>query len=163
MDLKGEINPFVRQLARRTKTAPDWSLLANLASDQRRDDLAIHVAKKALRVGVVLSRLGYPDLRLALKNRPDPAFVKAVVRQESAFDPKAISHAGARGLMQLMPKTAYRVAQRSTLRTTIAAHERSEIQRYYWARLSFAIVGGLRGFILALSAYNAGPAGETLA
>ena len=160
MDLKGEINPFVRQLARGMKTAPDWTLLADLARDQRRDDLAIHVAKKALGLGVVLSRLGYPDLRLPLKSRPDPALVKAVVRQESAFDPKAISHAGARGLMQLMPKTAYRVAQRLNIRYSRSRLTRDPkynvtIGRAYLSQL-LEDYGGSP--ILALSAYNAGPA-----
>ena len=156
--LRDEIDPFVRQLARSAKSANDWTLVADLARKQRRDDLAIHVAKKALRDGVVLSRLGYPDLRLAL-NQPDPAFVKAVVRQESAFDPKAISHAGARGLMQLMPKTAHRVAQRlsipySRARLTADPTYNVRIGRAYLLKLLEDYEGSP---ILALSAYNAGP------
>ena len=40
----------------------------------------------------------------------DRALIWAFVRQESAFDPRATSHAGARGLMQLMPSTANYIA-----------------------------------------------------
>lgn len=42
----------------------------------------------------------------------DPALVHAVIRQESRFDLSAVSHSGARGLMQIMPKTAHYVAQK---------------------------------------------------
>ncbi len=42
----------------------------------------------------------------ALKYRMDPALVRAVVRAESDYDPRAVSSAGALGLMQLMPGTA---------------------------------------------------------
>ncbi|GHA09099.1 hypothetical protein GCM10008090_18800 [Arenicella chitinivorans] len=45
-------------------------------------------------------------VNVALKYDLEPSFVKAVIHVESAFDPAAISHAGAMGLMQLMPATA---------------------------------------------------------
>ena len=93
MNLKGEVDPFVRQLARKAATPKEHALIADLAADIQRQDLAIHVAKRALRDGLVLSRLGYPELGLPLKKVPDPAFVQALVRQESAFDPRAISRA----------------------------------------------------------------------
>lgn len=54
----------------------------------------------------------YPSMPWAPKGgfEIDRALVKAFVRQESRFDPKAISHSGAVGLMQLMPTTASYVA-----------------------------------------------------
>lgn len=84
------------------------------------------------------------------KNGLDEDFVKAVINQESGFNPNATSHCGAMGLMQLMPATA------QGLGVTDAYNPEQNIQ------------GGtkyLKGLMdrfgndksLALAAYNAGP------
>lgn len=79
----------------------------------------------------------------------DPDLVHSVIRVESAFNPWAVSRKGARGLMQLMPRTAYSLGVRDTFnaRQNIdggVRHLRSLIDRY----------GG--NLPLALAAYNAG-------
>lgn len=78
------------------------------------------------------------------------ALVKAVIKAESAFDPTALSSAGARGLMQLMPSTAaqHGVADVHDPRSNIEGgvrHLRLLLNRF-------------RGnLLLTLAAYNAGP------
>ncbi|UCD11452.1 MAG: tRNA (adenosine(37)-N6)-dimethylallyltransferase MiaA [Nitrospinaceae bacterium] len=51
----------------------------------------------------------------------DPFFVKSLIRQESLFDPRALSPAGARGLMQIMPETGRRVHGKTSASTPYSA------------------------------------------
>ncbi|MGQ3353791.1 MAG: lytic transglycosylase domain-containing protein, partial [Phreatobacter sp.] len=88
----------------------------------------------------------------------DRAVVYAIARQESTFDHRAVSHAGARGLLQLMPATA-----RATARTHGLPFDQGRLTSdpAYNARLGAAHLGELvaefnGSYILTFVAYNAG-------
>jgi soluble lytic murein transglycosylase len=96
-------------LARRTLDAPanvpSLVLAARQATAMGLPDVAVLAARLAGRQGAVLKQYGWP--------RPyqppagvDAPLVLGVMRQESSFDPAIVSHAGAIGLMQMMPTTA---------------------------------------------------------
>lgn len=146
--------------------APGWqALTARLARLSRRPDLAIRVAKNALQDFGVYVAGGYPTLvppRIPgqLKSKqPEIPLVLAVIRQESEFDTKAESHAGARGLMQLMPATAKGVSrsaglQYSKYKLTADPDYNMTLGQSYLAGL----VEDYNGYLpMAIAAYNAGP------
>lgn len=80
----------------------------------------------------------------------DPALVKAIIRAESDFDPHAVSGAGARGLMQLMPSTALEMQVDDIFDPV--QNVGGGVQ--YYARMLELFNNDTR---LALAAYNAGP------
>src|SRR3546814_16317987 len=61
---------------------------------------------------IILPERLFPVLDVPGRYTLDPALVLAIIRQESGFDTEAVSRAGARGLMQLMPGTAEQVSRR---------------------------------------------------
>jgi len=95
--------------------------------------------------------------RQARANGLDPYLVLGLIRQESAFNPRATSRADARGLMQILPKTATRSRRPSHLRIT----GRRLYDPAYNVRLGCAYLRGLikafdGSLEEALAAYNAG-------
>lgn len=101
--------------------------------------------------------IGIPNYR-HVGPEVDKAVVFAIARQESTFDPRARSHAGAIGLLQLMPATARRTARNHGLSFD---HGRLVNDPAYNAQIGAAHLGELladyRGsYILTFAAYNAG-------
>jgi len=82
----------------------------------------------------------------------EPALVLAVAAVESAFDVNAISHKGARGLMQLMPATAARYGI-TDLQALMQPHTNAQAGSRHLADLLRLFDGDIE---LALAAYNAG-------
>lgn len=159
----------LRLLQRRTRsnTQVIQGILA-VAQQASMPGLAAQVATAAqLEDGRARDGVRYP-LPVLLPNggfRMDPSLLYALALQESRFDPSAISPAGARGLLQLMPATASYVANDPSLRGEgiERLHDPGlslELgQRYvhYLARHE-AVRGDL---IRLLAAYNAGPGNLT--
>jgi soluble lytic murein transglycosylase len=81
--------------------------------------LALRVAKRGLQKNVPIYDVAYPTISLPVYRgngtSPESALVMGLTRQESEFDPEAMSGAGARGLMQMMPATAKLTARKHGL------------------------------------------------
>ncbi len=111
-----------------------------------------------------VARLLYPVAHLdsvrrwAAANDLDPLFVYAVMREESWMDASAVSGAGARGLLQIMPSTGYDLAVRAGLHGFSAADLFvPEVNVRLGARYLRELLDDLDGEpLLALAAYNAG-------
>ncbi|PVE24391.1 lytic transglycosylase [Microvirga sp. KLBC 81] len=136
--------------------------LAALATSQQNPRAVLAVGKIALQRGFPLDQHAYPLAAIPdfqpVGDEVEPAMVYAIARQESAFNPKAVSHAGARGLMQLMPATAKRTAQRFGLGFDL---KRLVEDPSYNAKIGSAHLGELMedwkgSYILAFASYNAG-------
>ncbi len=93
-----------------------------------------------------------------LRNRLDPFLVAALIRQESEFNPGAVSHANAWGLMQLLPSVGRTLARQQHVRhystnLLLAPNINLQLGTRYFRQLHDRYDGNLE---YALAAYNAG-------
>ncbi len=85
----------------------------------------------------------------ALANQLEPELLRAVISVESAFNPRAVSRTGARGLMQLMPQTAKRFGVRDSFDPRQNIHGGARYLRVLVDRFA-------NNLELVVAAYNAG-------
>ncbi|MSO88436.1 MAG: lytic transglycosylase domain-containing protein [Rhodospirillaceae bacterium] len=152
------VRPFVLRLTALAQTPTDHALVIEIGESLGRLDLAVAAAKRSIQSGVLLVGPGYPIIRLDARADLEPPLVLATIRQESAFEGAAVSSAGARGLMQLMPSTAKAVAKELGLPYTdrMLTTDESFNIRLGTAHLADLIDGYDGSYVLALAAYNAG-------
>ncbi len=136
--------------------------LGDLVIELKEPHLAVMIAKRAAKTGVVLPAAYYPvhpvaDLGLPMAKE----MTLAIARRESEFDPVVVSGAGARGLMQVMPATAQLVAKNMGI---LSGHKTGKLTSdwQYNAKLGANYLSGLaadfNGNVVMMAAgYNAGP------
>ncbi|KQX43029.1 hypothetical protein ASD04_03525 [Devosia sp. Root436] len=153
--------PLLRNFSNGLSAGGDMLLAARLAQEIGAQHVAIAIANTADQRGTPLDLFSFPkdglpsDAQLAA----DRAAVYAIARQESMFQVDAVSSAGARGLMQLMPGTAQDVARKVGVDYSAS---RLVSDGAYNALLGSTYLGAQLdrydgSLVLAAAAYNAGP------
>lgn len=149
---------FFEALADKAKTPKDMVLLSELSQELLLDEFAVVAGATAPEHGLTgFERFAHPTV-----NVPTTAnwtIAHAIMRQESEFDQNRVSHAGARGMMQLMPGTAREQAGKLGV-NYMSASLTDDTQ--YNIRLGDAYFRRMLDYYdgsypLALGAYNAGP------
>lgn len=135
-------------------------LMGKMLEELGQPHLGVMLGKRAAQAGHEIAAPYYAVHPVARRAHPVPKeMVLAIARRESEFDPAVVSHAGARGLMQVMPATAQLVARRIGLDYS---RDRLTSDWVYNSRLGADYLRGLAedfdGNVVMMSAgYNAGP------
>ncbi len=138
----------------------DIARLAGLALEWGDANTALLLAKAAAERGVILPTAYFPTNGIEkLKLPVAPELALSIARRESEFNPRAVSHAGARGLMQVMPATARKVAGKIGV-----SYDEGKLTSdwQYNAQIGSAYLAGLveefgPSPVLVAAGYNAGP------
>jgi soluble lytic murein transglycosylase len=138
----------------------DIARLAGLALEWGDANTALLLAKAAAERGVILPTAYFPTNGIEkLKLPVAPELALSIARRESEFNPRVVSHAGARGLMQVMPATARKVAGQIGV-----SYDEGKLTSdwQYNARIGSAYLAGLveefgPSPVLVAAGYNAGP------
>jgi len=141
-------------------SAEDSTALAHLALDLGDMQTVVKIGKRLASDGVIVPEAYYPVTELARQVRGiPPELAMAIARQESELNPTAQSGAGARGLMQLMPRTAQKMSELLDLdysaeRLITDPAYNAWLGAKYLAEMLERYDGSLP---MAAAAYNAGP------
>jgi soluble lytic murein transglycosylase len=159
-----QLSPFLIRLADLAADPAEVGLVGELAASSGRPHLVTQVGRFAAYYGHVneVAAFPVPDLKGLVwpsAGEPEAALLLGIARQESVFNPWVSSRAGAQGLLQLMPRTAYLMARSIGLpynRGLLTGDPDYNIRLgSHYMKTLLARYGGETA--LAVAAYNAGP------
>jgi soluble lytic murein transglycosylase len=149
-------------LADQLQSPGELAILAAQAERSGDHHLSLQIGKIAYSRGIDVAALAFPIGVIppsANISGSGKALAYAIARQESAFNPEAVSAANARGLLQLLPGTAQAVAKRHNItyskdKLTADAGYNATLGAHYLGEQIDAFGGS---YIMTFIAYNAGP------
>jgi soluble lytic murein transglycosylase len=152
---------LVGEFATRLNDPQQLAMLGEMAMRHKDAKAALSVGKSATQRGLPLDAVAFPTGAIPsfqTVEGVEKAVVYGIARQESEFNHEAVSHAGARGLMQVMPATAKATAKSIGMAFNA---KRLTSDPAYNARIGAAHLGELidnfnGSYIMTFAAYNAG-------
>lgn len=157
------VRAFLNQLRNVADGEAEVAMVAHLAEALGDTQAAVRIAKSAVARGQNLMIYAYPvhpfPAYTALRQPPETALLLGIARQESEFNTRTMSGAGARGLLQVMPITAKHVCRDYKIRCDIP---RLLTDMSYNTALASAYIADRMdefqgSYVLAIAGYNAGP------
>ena len=158
-----DILAFYKAFGRQLKSEGELALLAQLASALGDGQGEVRTGKSGISRGFNLYEFGYPVHMLPaykpLRKPVETAMLLAIGRQESEFNTKIVSRAGARGVLQVMPITARHICRQYRIKCKLG--DLLDVPSYN-ARIASAYIADRRdefggSYILTLTGFNAGP------
>lgn len=138
-------------------------LLAELAASLGYNQSTVRIGKTAMAQNIPLTNYAYPVRFMPeykpLRSVPEQAMVYSIARQESEFNHKIKSHAGARGLLQVMPNTLKHIARKYKIKSSTAWLTQKPA---FNAKVGSAYIGDRHdefggSYIMTFAGFNAGP------
>lgn len=163
IDERDLVVSIAADLADRPTDPGALAMLAEVATRNQDARALLLIGKGAMARGLPFEAHAFPTVGLPrytpIGPQVDPAVAYSIARQESAFNPRAVSSANALGLMQVLPGTAKLVAKKNG----VAFDQKRLLNDPVYnvqigaAELGSALESYRGSYILTFASYNAGP------
>ncbi len=160
LNLDYELMVFAYHVDDELERPGEYLELANITNGEGAPHLTVRAGKVATQRGAFTPHVAYPTVFVPDEARAfvSPEIILGLSRQESEFNPRAFSSAGARGVMQLIPSTAQITARKEGLpyRRSALLDDPVYNMTLGSAHLSHLLDRFDGSLVMTLAAYNAG-------
>ncbi len=153
------VRVFGLYMGETVETPVELAMLVDTLRGLGEQEVSLIAYRRGAQRGLILHERGYPLLTPPpVYGGAEDAFVLAIVRQESQFDPRVRSSADARGMMQLLPSTARATAKRVGVEWQPDRLWEPNYNMQLGSGYLGQMVSNLGGsYVMAAAGYNAGP------